>query len=108
MMTDEEFRTYETLLSNMLEHVKNPQLLVYINCDTDVAMERIKLRNRESEKNMPWEYLNNLNIKYKKWYDEYDLSKKIKLDATSYHPDNEEDIDRICRKIVKKIKYNMD
>lgn len=108
MMTDEEFRTYETLLNNMLQHVKDPQLLVYIDCETDVAMERIKKRNRESEEGLPWNYLNNLNIKYKNWYNNYNLSKKIKLDATSYHPENEEDIDKICNKIVKKIRYNID
>lgn len=95
-MTDDEFSTYSTLLSNMLEHAKNPSLLVYIDCDLQTAMERIQKRGREMEQSVDEVYWKRLNQKYKQWYDTYDVSNKFSIDANSYHPDNKEDIDRIA------------
>lgn len=106
-MTIEEYTTYKTLLDNMLEHVSNPDILVYIDCDLDTLVERINIRNREMELNVPKNYWDRLNTKYKNWYEKYDKCKKIKIDGKSYHPDNEEDIDDICNKIIKKLRYDM-
>ena len=94
-MTNDEFETYSTLLENMLEHSKDPQLLVYINCDIDTAMSRIKKRGREMEQSVDRYYWSRLNEKYQQWYNDYNLSEKISVDANSYHPDNKDDISKI-------------
>lgn len=99
MMTDEEYRTYSTLLDSMLEHAKEPKLLIYIDCDVDTAIERINKRNREMELSTPRIYWERLNEKYTKWFDCYDISEKIRLDARGYNPENEEDIEKICNMI---------
>lgn len=94
-MSDDEFETYSTLLENMLEHSKDPQLLIYIDCDLETAMSRIQKRGREMEQTVDRKYWNRLNEKYQQWYNEYKLSDKISVDANSYHPDNKQDILRI-------------
>jgi len=99
-MTNDEFSTYSTLLDNMLEHVSKPDLLLYIDCDLDTAMKRIKGRGREMEQSVDSVYWGRLNEKYNNWYESYDLSNKISIDANSYHPDNEDDIDRIIGEII--------
>ena len=98
-MTDNEFQTYTTLLDNMLEHVKNPKILVYIDCDLETAMERIGIRGRQMEQKVDEIYWKRLNQKYNNWYNNYDISPKISIDAKSYHPNNEQDIDNIVQKI---------
>ena len=98
-MNDLEFYTYSTLLDNMLEHVEKPKLLVYIDCDLDTAMDRIKVRGRDMEQSVDAQYWGRLNDKYNAWYDTYDQSKKISIDATSYHPDNEVEIQNIVDRI---------
>jgi deoxyadenosine/deoxycytidine kinase len=103
-MTDEEFSTYSTLLDNMLEHSKNPTLLVYINCDLETAMERIKIRGREMEQSVDEIYWKRLNQKYTQWCNSYDISDKLSIDAKSYHPDNEEDISKITQKVKSILK----
>ncbi len=102
-MTSEEFNTYSTLLDNMLEHSKNPTLLVYIDCDLETAVERIGVRGRQMEQSVDEVYWKRLNEKYTNWYNEYNVSKKISINAKSYHPNNEKDIDEIISKIVDKI-----
>jgi deoxyadenosine/deoxycytidine kinase len=103
LMSDEEYRTYSTLLDNMLEHTQPPTILVYIDCDVETAIERIKKRNRKMELEVPKRYWERLNHKYQKWYDEYDISPKIKLDGKGYHPNNQEDINNIVNLINQKI-----
>ncbi len=100
-MTDDEFDTYSTLLNNMLEHAKKPDLLVYIDCDLETAMSRINKRGREMEQKVDEIYWKRLNDKYTSWYNSYDISDKISIDATSYHPDDESEIQKICNKILE-------
>ncbi|MFP4374866.1 MAG: deoxynucleoside kinase [Spirochaetaceae bacterium] len=80
-MLEEEFETYSTLLDNMLEHAQNPDLLVYLDCTVDTALERIRRRNRGLESGIPREYLENLNARYLAWYEAYDLSPKLLIDT---------------------------
>ena len=80
-MTDEEFTTYETLLSNMLEHADVPDLLVYLDCSIDTAIDRIRRRNRGLEAGIPRDYLERLNARYLEWYAAYDLSPKLLIDT---------------------------
>jgi deoxyadenosine/deoxycytidine kinase len=103
-MTDDEFSTYSTLLDNMLEHSKNPTLLVYINCDLETAMKRIKSRGREMEQSVDEIYWKRLNQKYTEWFDSYNISSKYSIGANSYHPDKEEDIDRISSMVKRLFK----
>lgn len=100
-MTDDEFLTYSNLLDNMLEHVSKPNLLLYIDCDLDTALDRIKGRGREMEQSVDSKYWGRLNVKYNKWYNDYDLSNKISIDAKSYHPNNEDDINQIVDRIKR-------
>lgn len=103
-MTDDEFLTYSNLLDNMLEHVSKPHLLLYIDCDLDTALDRIKGRGREMEQSVDSNYWARLNVKYNKWYNEYDLSNKISIGAKSYHPNNEDDINQIVDRIKQNYK----
>jgi deoxyadenosine/deoxycytidine kinase len=83
-MSDEEYATYSTLLYNMLEHAQNPDLLVYLDCSVDTALDRIRSRDRGLESGIPRDYLERLNKRYLEWYDAYDLSPKVKIDTEAF------------------------
>ncbi|MFP4432216.1 MAG: deoxynucleoside kinase [Spirochaetaceae bacterium] len=83
-MSDEEYRTYSTLLDNMLEHAQDPRLLIYLDCSVDTALARIRKRNRGLESDIPRGYLENLNRRYLDWYESYDRSEKIFIDTEAY------------------------
>ncbi len=103
-MTSEEFNTYSSLLNNMLEHSKDPTLLVYIDCDLETAVERIGVRGRQMEQSVDEVYWKRLNEKYTNWYNEYNVSRKISINAKSYHPNNDKDIEEISNQILNKIR----
>lgn len=98
-MNDQEFNTYSTLLDNMLEHTQKPQLLIYLDCSVDTAMERIKVRNRGLESGIPRDYLENLNSRYLDWYDAYRLSPKIFVNTEEFHVDHPEELEPVIARI---------
>ena len=67
-MSEEEYKTYTTLLENMLEHVQPPDLLVYLDCTVETALDRIRKRNRGLESGIPRDYLVRLNERYLDFY----------------------------------------
>jgi deoxyadenosine/deoxycytidine kinase len=105
-METDEFVIYRDLLHNMLEHVKPPEVLVYIDVNIDTAMERISNRNRSTEADLiPRDYMEDLRRHYEEWYDEYDLSPKVKIDLNdSCANENGELSDEVKAQIMKAIK----
>ena len=103
-MTDEEFTTYQTLLDNMLEHVQPPDLLVYLDCSVDTAMERIRKRNRGLEAGIPRDYLERLNQHYLRWYERYDISPRIKVDTERYPLEVEQNRELVLAQIWGMLK----
>ncbi|MCT4595211.1 MAG: deoxynucleoside kinase [Anaeromicrobium sp.] len=101
-MSKEEFHTYTTLLDNMLEHAQNPSLLVFIKCDVDTAIERIKQRNRGLEGKVERKYWERLHEKYENWCDGYDYSPKIVLDVKNFDSFNEDNVKELLRRIEMK------
>lgn len=99
-MTDEEYRTYTKLLDNMLEHVKPPQLTVYLKCSTDVAISRLNKRNRGIESEVPFSYWKRLNEKYDEWYNNFDKSKKMCIDVNDFNIFNEKQRSEIIENIM--------
>ena len=111
--TDEEFDTYKSLLDNMMEEIeglpkKAPDLMIYLDVDFDTMLSRIKLRGREFEqfddnkelKN----YYHQVWEEYQKWYDDYDLSAKIKIDVAKHDLVTEEGKDFAISVVKNKLK----
>jgi deoxyadenosine/deoxycytidine kinase len=76
-MTWEEYRTYSKLLDSMLEHAQAPTLMIYLQCSTDTAIDRINKRDRGLESQVDRGYWDRLNTKYDEWYQDYDASPAI-------------------------------
>lgn len=76
---------YKEVSGSFKELLEPPKLMVYLQCSTPVAVNRIIKRGRPSELKANLEYWFNLNKSYERWYDNYNLGKKILI--------NVEDID---------------
>lgn len=87
-ITKQEYDVYTELLANMMEELKyapkkRPDLLVYSEADFDTILYRIKKRGRDYEQYEGNDelitYYHNLWSAYKTWFEEYDVSPKIKI-----------------------------
>lgn len=92
-MAKEEYDVYVNLLDNMMEEIdglpkKAPELMVYFDADYETILNRINLRGREFEQidgNPELEnYYKKVWAEYKRWYEEYDKSPKIKINLADY------------------------
>jgi|SaaInlV_165m_DNA_3_1040750.scaffolds.fasta_scaffold02458_2 deoxyadenosine kinase len=62
-----DYNTYKQLYSNMINFIKKPSLIVYLDVEPEIALERIKLRNRSCENNITLDYLKDLRDNYEEW-----------------------------------------
>ncbi|MDX1601142.1 MAG: deoxynucleoside kinase [Anaerolineales bacterium] len=60
----DELATYRLVHSALAERIPVPDLIVYLQVDTEVAMQRIALRDRPYERSMDQDYIDQLNRAY--------------------------------------------
>jgi len=61
---EREWRTYQRLYDSMTMWITSPRLLVFLDVDPTVAMDRIRIRGREAESGMDLQYLIDLRAGY--------------------------------------------
>jgi deoxyadenosine/deoxycytidine kinase len=93
-------RLYEILSAN----VPMPDLVVYLQAETDVLMQRITKRDRSFERAMPRQYIDDLNRAYEAFFATYDRSPLLTIDTN--HLDfvsRSADLDLISRRIRERL-----
>jgi deoxyguanosine kinase len=60
----DELEMYYRVHDALAEKIPLPNLIVYLRADTDVLMQRIASRDRTYERNMEWNYIDQLNRAY--------------------------------------------
>ncbi len=99
-MDNDEFRLYQDLLANMLDHIEAPRLMIYLRCDVDTAIDRIRKRGRDYEQIVERDYWERLGREYEDYFKAYDLSPILIIEAKDY--DLEKPKDRV--KVVEMIR----
>lgn len=107
-----EYDIYVDLLDNMMEELdgmpkKAPDLLVYLDVSLEHVLSNIKKRGREYEQieDNPelLAYYTKLHSHYIGWYESYDKSPKIALDADKFDIHVEEDWKEVYGLIQAKL-----
>ncbi|WP_242693957.1 deoxynucleoside kinase [Proteiniclasticum aestuarii] len=100
-MEKDEFDLYQDLLTNMLDHIEAPKLMIYLRADVDTAIDRIEKRGRDYEQIVERDYWERLNREYEAYFSAYNLSKLLIIEAKDYDiRDSEED----RKKVVQLVK----
>lgn len=74
-----DFETYMAFYQSICQSLRKPDLLIYVTCSVDVLLERIHLRGRKEERNIPVDYLQTLQRLYDNWIERYTASPVIHL-----------------------------
>ena len=64
----DELGMYRRVHEALAEKIPLPDLVVYLRAETDTLMQRIALRDRPYERNMDWDYIDELNQAYDEFY----------------------------------------
>ena len=97
-MEKDEFDLYQDLLTNMLDHIEAPKLMIYLRADVDTAIDRIEKRGRDYEQIVERDYWERLNREYEAYFSAYNLSKLLIIEAKDYDiRDSEEDRKKVVQ-----------
>lgn len=78
-MTQDEFDLYWSLYESLKKTLISPQLIIYLNCNMDLLVKRIKNRARKGEENLSLDHLYVLQDHYDAWINRVNFCEVIKL-----------------------------
>ena len=95
-LDEKEMSLYDSI-ANMLErNVINPDLIIYLQADTNTLMKNIAKRGREFEANISYDYINGLNEIYTEYFFRYNETPLVIINTN--HIDfvnNSADLDQV-------------
>ena len=74
-----DWKTYWELYETVSSSLRPPDLMIYLRCPVKTLKERIRLRGRKMEQDIPTRYLTRLNGLYEDWFGRYKMSAVLVL-----------------------------
>ncbi|MCC7429880.1 deoxynucleoside kinase [bacterium] len=100
-LEERDFYLYQKVAELMALSVPKPNLVIYLQAGTDRLMKNIKLRNREIEKEISYNYIANLNDAYNKFFFDYRETQLLVINAEEIDfVENEEHFEDLFKVIV--------
>ena len=76
-----DWQTYWGFYQAILDAIKPPDLMIYLRCSMRTLRQRIKLRGRAMEQDVPHAYLKRLDGLYEEWIRSYTMSEVLVLET---------------------------
>ncbi len=87
-LSKSNYSIVENIHQSLFNNFPKPDMLIFLDLGIEHISKNIKSRNRDFEKDLGTEYLENLILNYNFWLDKLKVP-VIKIDAQSIHYDNE-------------------
>ena len=99
-LSEKELVLYDQLLSLLIKEIPKPDLVIYLQADTEHLLKNIQKRGRSYEKKMDKSYIEQLNQMYNKYFFRYNESPLLIINTTKIDfVNNEEDLQQIIEYI---------
>ncbi len=100
LMTDRDYKNYESLFELMERLVSPPDLLIYLRASIPTLVGQIHKRGRDYENSISIDYLSRLNERYEAWISKYDKGNLLIIDVDDLNfVEKEEDLGIVIDKI---------
>jgi deoxyadenosine/deoxycytidine kinase len=76
-----DWDTYCGFYAAILDAIRPPDLMIYLRCSMRTLRQRIKLRGRKMEQDVPLAYLKRLDGLYENWIESYTMSEVLILET---------------------------
>jgi deoxyadenosine/deoxycytidine kinase len=76
-----DWETYQGFYKAILDAIRPPDLMIYLSCSIRTLRQRIKLRGRAMEQDVPLAYLKRLDKLYEGWISNYTMSDVLVLET---------------------------
>ncbi len=81
-MSERDYRTYCEHFEVLCEHIRTPDLMIYLRSDVSNLQDRIAKRGRPYERSMSSDYVSYLNERYEEWFQRYHRGPSIMIDVS--------------------------
>ena len=93
---DKEMQLYDTVASLLERNIIRPDIVIYLQADTNVLMKNIEKRGRSMEKNVTWEYIDALNQVYTEYFFRYQDTPLVIINTNNIDfVENENDLQEV-------------
>jgi len=76
-----DWQTYQSFYGAILDAIQPPDLMIYLRCSMRTLRQRIRLRGRKMEQDVPLPYLKRLDRLYEDWIGSYAMSDVLVLET---------------------------
>jgi len=103
-LDDKEMSLYDTVATLLERNIIKPDLVIYLQGDTDVLMNNIAKRGRNMERNVTWEYIDALNQVYTEYFFRYQETPLVIINTNNIDfVENQEDLKEVIKYIRQPI-----
>ena len=103
-LDDKEMSLYDTVATLLERNIIKPDLVIYLQGDTDILMNNIAKRGRNMERNVTWEYIDALNQVYTEYFFRYQETPLVIINTNNIDfVENQEDLKEVIKYIRQPI-----
>ena len=95
-LNENEMHLYDTVANLLERNIIKPDLVIYLQADTNTLMKNIEKRGRKMEQEITWEYIDALNQVYTEYFFRYQDTPLVIINTNNIDfVENEEDLKEV-------------
>jgi deoxyadenosine/deoxycytidine kinase len=103
-MDKRDYENYRELFGIMVDYLKPPDLMIYLQANIDTLMRQIRLRGRSFEQSISRDYLELLNASYEDWINRYNIGRLLVIESDGLDfVNNADHLGEIIRNVEKAL-----
>lgn len=102
-MTKTDYDTYKNLFDAMVltPYFHKPDVLIYLDGSLDQIIDRIQERGRDMEKHTPYEYWEEMYMRYENWIKDFNICPVVKIHIDEYDlKQDPKSLDPVLKKVL--------
>ena len=105
-LAEDELQLYRQLYERLKPSVRKPDLVIYLQAQPDILIDRVRKRGVESERKISEPYLQRVAERYATFFHHYDAAPLFIVNAESLNPvDKEEDFELLYSRLLAMRSY---
>ena len=103
-LNEKEMQLYDTVANLLERNIIKPDLVIYLQADTDTLMKNIAVRGREMEQDITWDYIDALNQVYTEYFFRYQETPLVIINTSNIDfVHNQNDLEEVINYIRQPI-----
>ena len=99
-LNDDEYRLYAQMYSQVATQVQPPDLVIWLQADSQTLMQRVRQRGIAMEQSIPIEYLERLCDSYAEHFHAYDAAPVFAVGTDDFNPvESDQDFGELLRQL---------